>query len=264
MEVKKNNERYGVIATRKIEDSEIEFLLVLPKYTPEFSFIIQWMDITTALKLIPHLTKTEWELLSNKSYAELYQILFATCNLSLLVLEQREKSRQELVLMCRETINFNASPQWEFPKGKRERHPIKSHKEKYLRYKQIYGYLLEGKQAAAFREFKEETGYDIDLLLKQQMMKSKSPIKTFNEFWEGTNGKHYSCQYYWITITSVVETSPTSPEISECKWMTAKEIEALIPPLSKTKVNIVNQIVDEYTPTMDRFTRNQKKDNQVL
>ena len=116
------------------------------------------------------------------------------------------------------------SPEWGFPKGRRNN-------------------FQEGDLTCAIREFEEETGYTKDELI---MLKNVIP---FSELCVGSNYKLYKHSYYIAMMNKKEDGSENhehnmieSFETSEVKWFTHEEAIKAIRPYNKEKIYILTRV----------------------
>jgi 8-oxo-dGTP pyrophosphatase MutT (NUDIX family) len=122
--------------------------------------------------------------------------------------------------IIRESSSNWDSPEWGFPKGRRD--------------------YQENDLSCAMREFEEETGYDKNKLI---LLNNVMP---FSEICIGSNYKLYKHSYY---IANMFDDNNDgehklfeTPETSEVKWFTYDEAIKTIRPYNKEKIDILTRV----------------------
>ena len=127
--------------------------------------------------------------------------------------------------IIRESSSDWESPEWGFPKGRRD--------------------YQESDLCCAMREFEEETGYDKTRLI---LLNNVMP---FSEICIGSNYKLYKHSYYIANMKDSVDIEDgnnndhklfETPETSEVRWFTYEEAIKTIRPYNKEKIDILYRV----------------------
>jgi 8-oxo-dGTP pyrophosphatase MutT (NUDIX family) len=200
---------YGIVAYRIIEE-EIYYLMVCRKNSLGYIDILRGhYDInnkTHTQNLIDEMTLKEKEDVLTLDFHTLWTNMWGSFGLShradeTTSSEKFESLRPLLGLLINDSKTSWTTPEWGFPKGKRN--------------------YQESDFDCAIREWEEETGCN------RNHLSVINNLLPYDECFVGSNYKGYKHTYYVANYTDqlspiVVDTYQQS-EISECKWLTYKE-----------------------------------------
>lgn len=232
----------GVVAFKK-EDNIIKYLLICRKDSLGFIEFLRGKyplyDKDYILNLINEMTQKEKNLLQTKSFEDLWILLWG--NFIGIQYRQEEKHAKEkyiqikrgintidegnydLSSLLEESINNWKTPEWGFPKGRRN--------------------YQETDMKCAFREFNEETGYESE---KLDLISNISP---FEEIFMGSNYKIYKHKYYlgYFRKNEYMDDDISigmfqKSEVSDMRWGSYEEAIELIRPYNIEKINMLDNI----------------------
>lgn len=171
------NYSYGIVAYSFDENNEIRFLLSQKRDTYEYVEFIRgvWNKESSVPYLFSKMSVEERKRIIDYTFEELWNDLWIKDDISFIEFnydkskKQYSRIKNKILYYLNETNTKILEPQWEFPKGKKKH--------------------SEDKLVAAKREFEEET------CLYPSKLNVLSD-KTYQEIYEGTNGKKYSTIYF--------------------------------------------------------------------
>lgn len=184
-------------------------------------------DETYIKQLLCNMTAAERTLVSTYTFAELWNHVWGTINPRnyRTDFEQSQekfnelKSSGTLVKLLGETEPLWPTPEWGFPKGRRN--------------------ISESDLSCAIRECMEETG------LERKQLFVFDSVEPFTETFYGDNKVYYSHKYYPALVAANTEVSlgsgctHMSREISDIRWMDIEEALTIIRPESPEKKEIL-------------------------
>ena len=200
---------YGLIIFVNYGEN-IYYLIQQNRNTFEFVDFIRgmWRDNTCLRHMFSHMTEEERYRITNYTFDELWKDLFVYKNFYRD--DDYTKSRkifedikQYIPLIIKRTKSVVSSPQWGFPKGKKN--------------------YQESSVECAIRETEEETKISKYLINVEKSL-------TWKEKFKGTDGKKYSTQYYLAWMNNIVMPSniilnknirkeTLSEEVQQIKWL---------------------------------------------
>lgn len=164
---------------------DLKFLMLTKRYTYGFyDFINNKYNIENNIQisnLINEMTEEELKLILNEDYNTLWKLLHKNQKYPLRYEKNFNKVKSRIKSETYKIKkNIFKTPDWEFPKGKREKNDINDIQ-------------------TAIREFKEETG------LREEEFKVFDNIKPLVENYKGTDGLNYAYFYYIAIINPDVK-----------------------------------------------------------
>ena len=228
----------GIIAFKKRNDKQMEYLIICRKHTFGYIDFLRGRfainNKSHLMDIIFEMTNDEKKLILennfDKAWLELWgstsnsyyknERIFAREKFTMLMRGVTIKSEfyntESLIRECTSNWEF---PEWGFPKGRKN--------------------LNETHIDCAIREWAEETG------LPEDNIKVLRNVTPYNEYVIGSNYQSYRDNYYLGKYVGNVDQSLVhfqKKEISDAKWATLSEIKALVRPYHKERLQIIKKI----------------------
>ena len=208
----------GVICYRKYND-KIEYLIVQRKDSHGYVDFLRGKynenNKYHINNIFSEMTTYEINNILHKSYIDLWNKMW---NKTDKIYDKKNEEKMKYILKNnRELFKKKGweNPEWGFPKGRRN-------------YK-------ETDYEAAIREFKEETGYNVNI----KMIKNILPLE---EIFTGSNLKSYKHKYFIGFMNyedSLKEVKFQKSEIRNMKWVSYSECVKIIRPYNIEKIKII-------------------------
>ncbi len=226
----------------RIHENKLQFLMIRRKDTLGFIDFMRGKysvsDKYYIINMLNQMTVQEKTNLLNKSFSELWTIIWGPEKLSLQY-KTEETTSQEKFNLLKNGIYVNdeklydleslindsnnkeswLEPEWGFPKGRRN--------------------FQEKDFACALREFTEETG------IQSEQLKNIQNILPFEEIFTGSNYKSYKHKYYVAFCNSIKESNMDKyqqSEVSDMQWFNYDDCLNIIRPYNLEKKRLLNKI----------------------
>ena len=215
----------GIIAFTKI-NNKIKYLIICRRSSLNYmAFLMGKYDmnnISYINKLFSLMSNNEKKNILKYDFDYLWYDLWNNKNTKNYKYEKNKFNKFKKKYDIKHIININGSkwdsPEWGFPKGRKENNET---------YKEC-----------AFREFYEETGYNIKYL---NLINNIIP---FNEYVIGSNNKLYKHKYFlaYFNPKHINNYKIQEVEVSKLKWVTYEECLEHIRNYSYEKIKIIKKI----------------------